>query len=202
MKISHIETLIQRGSFSQSQEWQIIRQQALDAIQCVDWPVGSGKFTVYPESGKKRGQGNGVKPIKNAAISYLKNQGWLREYPLPINTQIRPGKIDAAYLSNQGIVGFEWETGNISSSHRSMNKMALGLLSQAMIAGLLVIPSRQLYRYLTDRIGNYSELEPYFPLWKSIPCKEGILEVIMIEHDDLSFDVPRIPKGTDGRAIL
>jgi hypothetical protein len=202
MKIPHIETLIQRGSFAQSQEWRIIRQQALEAVQNVDWPVGSGKFTIYPESGKKRGQGNGVKPIKNTAISYLKNQGWQIEYPLPIGTQVRPGKIDAAYLSTQGTVGFEWETGNISSSHRSMNKMALGLLSKAMIAGLLVIPSRQLYRYLTDRIGNYSELEPYFPLWKSIPCKEGILEVIMIEHDDQSFDVPRIPKGTDGRAVL
>jgi hypothetical protein len=63
-----------------------------------------------------------------------------------------------------------------------------------------VVPSRKLYVYLTDRIGNIKELEPYFPLWRSVPCKSGIVEIIVIEHDAESFDVPKIPKGTEGRA--
>jgi hypothetical protein len=108
--------------------------------------------------------------------------------------------MDAAYVFDEGIVCFEWETGNISSSHRSLNKMCLGLLKGAIKAGMLVVPSRQLYPFLTDRIGNIAELEPYFDLWRSTQCAEGVLDIVVIEHDATSMNVPRIPKGTDGRA--
>lgn len=202
MKIVHIETLIQKGNFAVSAEWGKIREQALSSVKLVDWPPGSGLFTIFPESGKKTGQGNGVKPIKNRAIDNLIKEGWISEYPWPVVERIRPGNMDAAFISQSGIVAFEWETGNISSSHRSMNKMALGLLTDAIIAGLLIVPSRKLYPYLTDRIGNYSELEPYLPLWRAIPCNRGVLEIIVIEHDAESKSVPRIPKGTDGRANI
>lgn len=47
-----------------------------------------------------------------------------------------------------------------------------------------------------------SELEPYFEFWSATPCKEGALEVVVIEHDAESYDVPRISKGTDGRSLL
>jgi len=202
MKIVRVETLIHKGDFADSQEWQKIREQALNAVKSVDWPPGSGIFTIYPESGKKRGEGNGVKPIKNAAIANLLENGWLSEHPWPVGERIRPGNMDAAYIASSGIVAFEWETGNISSSHRSMNKMALGLLTGATIAGLLVVPSRKLYPFLTDSIGNYDELEPYLPFWRATPCNKGILEIIVIEHDAESLSAPRIPKGTDGRAAV
>jgi len=80
--------------------------------------------------------------------------------------------------------------------------MALLLMEGLIAAGTLVVPSRQLYKYLTDRIGNVSELEPYWPLWRAIRCSNGVLEVVVIEHDETSLNVPRIPKGTDGRAIV
>ena len=159
MKIVHIETLISYGSFTQSQEWQSIHSQVLLAVKSVDWPINSGKFTIYPKR-----QANGVKAIKNSAIKYLVSQGWEPEYSLSLPEAKRPGKIDAAYTSNYGTIAFEWETGNISSSHRSLNKIALGLLTNSIIAGILVIPSRKLYRFLTDRVGNYDELKPYFLL--------------------------------------
>ena len=79
--------------------------------------------------------------------------------------------------------------------------MALGLLKGLLAGGILIVPSRKLYNYLTDRVGNISELEPYLDLWCSIPSKEGVLEVIVVEHDAESTNVPRIPKGTDGRAL-
>jgi len=63
------------------------------------------------------------------------------------------------------------------------------------------VPSRKLDVYLTDRIGNYRELEPYLKLWKCEPCKKGVLEIVVIEHDAVSWDVPRIPKTTGGRAL-
>lgn len=82
-----------------------------------------------------------------------------------------------------------------------MNKMALGLMKGALAAGILVVPSRNLYKYLTDRISNMEELEPYHDLWRSIRCEQGILEIVAIEHDGISTDVPRIPKMTGGRAL-
>jgi hypothetical protein len=58
-----------------------------------------------------------------------------------------------------------------------------------------------MYQWLTDRIGNFPEIEPYFPLWRAVPVEEGILAVIEVEHDRTSPFVQRIEKGTDGRAL-
>ena len=80
--------------------------------------------------------------------------------------------------------------------------MALGLLKNILIGGILILPTRELYQYLTDRVGNYRELAPYFPLWKSLKVEEGFLGIIAVEHDYTSPDVPRIKKGTNGRALV
>jgi hypothetical protein len=215
MKIVAVETLQACGPFAGSEEWRKIRNQLHAAIKRVEWPVGSGSFTIYPQSGKKRGEGNGVVPIKAGLMNELEGFGWKRERPLPIaddeteqvpvapgkvKVERRPGKLDAVRETSHGPVALEWETGNISSSHRALNKMCLGLLKGILAGGVLVVPSRELYRFLTDRIGNAAELEPYYPLWRSIPCKQGVLEVVVIEYDATSLKVPRIPKGTDGRA--
>ncbi|WP_232397940.1 hypothetical protein [Leptospira kirschneri] len=66
---------------------------------------------------------------------------------------------------------------------------------------MLVLPSRELYKFLTDRIGNFDEIEPYSDLWKALKLDTGILIIIVIQQDGESFDVPKIPKGTDGRAL-
>ena len=201
MKIVRVETLISRGEYAGSAEWQQTRESLHAAIREVDWPRQSGTFTIYPESGKRRGEGNGVTPIKLGLMEELRNQGWSLEEPLDIATLRRPGKLDAVLYTDSGPVALEWETGNISSSHRALNKMGLGLLKGILACGILVVPSRELYQYLTDRIGNMAELEPYLDLWRSIPCNQGVLEIVVIEHDATSRDVPRIPKGTSGRAL-
>lgn len=69
-----------------------------------------------------------------------------------------------------------------------------------ILGSFLVVPSNELKKYLTDRIGNIGELKPYFPLWKNLIGIEGALRIVVVEHDEISFDVPKIPKGTDGRA--
>jgi hypothetical protein len=201
VKIIHVETILSAGAFSASHSWSGIRSSLLDAIGAVDWPEGSGSFTIFPEPGKKRGAGNGVTPIKGGLMKRLERAGWKLEQRLPIAARRQPGKIDAVLRTEAGPVALEWETGNISSSHRALNKMAIGLLHGALAAGVLVVPSRALYRFLTDRIGNWDELEPYLDLWRSIPVKQGVLEIVVIEHDATSTSVPRILKGTDGRAL-
>jgi len=201
MRIVRIERLIDEGDFSRSADWQAIQKQVSDAISAVVWPPGSGSFTLYDEPGKSRGRGNGVKPIKDACMAHLRAQGWALETPVDIATVKRPGPLDATVSVGDRLFCLEWETGNISSSHRALNKMALGILKGVLVGGVLVLPTRLMYRYLTDRVGNFPELEPYFPLWRAIQVEEGLLAVIAIEHDAVSEAVPRIPKGTDGRAV-
>jgi Restriction endonuclease BamHI len=202
MKIVREETLISCGDYAKSKDWKKTRVRLHKAIREVDWPRGSGKFTIHAQSGKKSGEGNGVKPIKDGLIEELEKQGWKSEQYLDILKTKRPGKIDSILETPHGIVALEWETGNISFSHRALNKMALGLLKGVLAAGILVVPSRAMYKFLTDRVGNITELAPYLDMWRSIPCTQGILEIVVIEHDATSTDVPRIPKGTDGRARL
>jgi hypothetical protein len=211
MKIVETVVLLSRGDFATSQEWANIRATIHGAIAQAEWPVGAGSFIIHPESGKKSGQGNGVVPIKAKPMKVLKEDGWTLEYPWEVATKTgntgrgrakgtRPGDIDAAKLFDDGLVVVEWETGNVSSSHRAINKMALGLVARKCVAGVLIIPNMNLARYLTDRIGNIEEIRPYIPLWENLSVEEGVLELVVIEQDGESTDSPRIPKGRDGRA--
>lgn len=201
MKIVHTEFVIKAGRFPQSEEGEKVRGDIHNAIQSIEWPPGSGSFILYDEPGKKRGQGNGVKPIKLACMKKLESLGWNLETPVDIATVRRPGPMDATIQVNERLFCVEWETGNISSSHRALNKMALGIIKNILIGGVLIVPTRNMYTYLTDRVGNFPEIEPYFPLWKSLRVEEGLLAVIAIEQDGVSKNTPRIPKGTDGRAL-
>jgi hypothetical protein len=202
VKIVQTERLIDAGTFSQSGDWYEIEGHIDQAIKSIEWPPGSGSFTLRDESGKKRGQGSGVKPIKQACMEKLKSLGWQLETRVDIATVRRPGPMDATHKVKDRLFCVEWETGNISSSHRSVNKMALGIQKKVLIGGVLILPTREMYQYLTDRVGNFRELSPYFPLWKSLAVADGLLLVIAIEHDAVSDKVPRIKKGTDGRALL
>ncbi len=176
-------------------------QEVSAAIKATDWPHGSGKFTIYPESGKKTGKGNGVKPIKLPCIEALRKSGWvIEDLPNIGSSVLGTGDLDALKITNDGFIAFEWETGNISSSHRALNKLFLAMQETNTLGSFLVVPSDALKVYLTDRIGNIGELRPYFPLWKNLPGIKGALRIIVVEHDEVSFNVPKIPKGTDGRA--
>jgi hypothetical protein len=68
MKIVREETLISCGEFAKSDACLTARRKLHNAIKKVEWPKGSGKFTIFAESGKKRGKGNGVTPIKDGLM--------------------------------------------------------------------------------------------------------------------------------------
>ncbi len=176
------------------------------AVAEVVWPPGANTFTIFPQSGKKSGEGNGVVPIRTSFILALERQGWHKEVLFPIETDpdgAKFGSMDAAKsFGDEPPFLVEWETGNISSSHRALNKMALGLIAGVVSGAVLVVPTRALARYLTDRIGNLRELMPYLNLWRSLQVRRGYFGIIAVEYDATSTDVPRITKGTDGRALL
>ncbi len=197
MIIKSFTMLIDQGDFSKSEDFQVIKDQILHGIASVSWPEGTDKFLLYPER-----HGNGVKPIKDSFVRHLKGHGWDTETEVDIATQIRPGPIDLTTIVRNKLFAVEWETGNVSSSHRAVNKMAMGIYKGIFIGGTLIVPTKETAYYLTDRIGNYEELEPYFPLWRSFNCKDGFLGIIGIQHDETSAEVPRITKGTDGRSQI
>jgi hypothetical protein len=201
LKIIERHFLIKHKEVLASSSWATACKDVEEAIAATDWPHGSGSFTIYPESGKKRGMGNGVDAIKIPCIQKLIELGWQVESlpPLPAGT-LKTGDLDALFVSEIGYIAFEWETGNISSCHRAINKLLQSLMAGGIIGAFLVVPSDKLKTFLTDRIGNIGELRPYFPLWKSIKIRRGVLEIIVVEHDATSIDVPKIPKRTDGRA--
>lgn len=201
MRIVERCDILSKGSFPTSEVWRRACADVDKAILVTDWPHGSGKFTIYPESGKKTGKGNGVLPIKEPCIARLKELGWATEdLPKIERGSLGTGDLDAIFGSKAGYIGFEWETGNISSSHRAINKLLLTLQMGGIKGGILVVPSNNLKPFLTDRIGNIGELRPYFPLWRTIQLDDGILRIVVVEHDATSTSVPRIPKGTDGWA--
>lgn len=196
MQLKQFVVLLDRMSFFRTREWRQIYTAIGEAVKAVTWPKGSSKFILYNCQGRGRGQGNGVKPIKDAFMILLKKKGW------NVFEKSNPYRLDATKgLKSGRLLGLEWETGNISSSHRAINRILRGQLEGKLDCGILVVPTRHMYRYLTDRIGNLGELEPYFPLWRSMRTK-GSLAIIAIEHDGVSADVPRIKKGTDGRALI
>ena len=194
VKLIAWDVLVDDG-FSASAEFRIVESHIRQAIDRVKWPPGSDVFTVYPESGKKSGMGNGVKPIKIEFVGHLRANGWILERD----------RFDAHYTFDSGpALPFvvEWETGNVSSSHRSINRMALGMVDGEISGGVLVLPAKSLADFLTDRIGNAEELVKFHPLWRLWSAQRGFryLAIATVKHDAQSLDVPRIPKATDGRA--
>ena len=181
-----------------------IKQEITAAIAKVVNPAGASDFAINPIR-----EGNGVVPLKRAFIEHLEERGWLTErgfdgkVPKKIRGESSMGAIDAfrPLQGNLGAFAIEWETGNISSSHRAVNKMCSGILDGLLFGGALVLPSRTMYQYLTDRIGSYQELASYFNLWGRIPFPQpSILAVFEVEHDRIDAGVPLLKKGKSGNA--
>jgi hypothetical protein len=197
MKLKKIHTLLNAGDFSGTKEYKTIIDEISAAIKEVVWPEGTKRFTLYDEE-----ESNGVVPIKYLFLEKLKRTNWSVEERLAFAASERPGPIDAVRnLRDGNKYAVEWETGNISSSHRAINKMVLGLLQRKLRGGALIVPSREMYELLTDRVGNLRELEPYFPVWQNVKIRSGIINIFEVEHDGTSKNIPRIPKGTDGNAF-
>jgi hypothetical protein len=194
MKIVKEDIFFQLGSFSTSAECNQINTEIRHAITAVDWHE-PGRFVINPTK-----LGNGVKPIKQKFIDFLETSGWKPEKSMSLVKGMNPGPIDAIKKTANGIFAVEWETGNISSSHRALNKIALGILQKQIIGGILVLPQRSLAKFLTDRIGNYEEIMPYLPLFKNLKIIEGVMGIMVIDYDGTSTDAPLIEKGKDGNA--
>ncbi len=143
---------------------------------------------------------NGVVPVKEKCYQILEEDFlWFREKPLSYfhDDAQKGGPIDVYKEFATGIdvfkVGLEFETGNISSAHRSINKLQVGLKKCELDMAILMLPIKKMSFYLTDRVSNYEELEPYFLLLDSSP-----FVVFGFDADEYDTNAPLLPKGKDG----
>ena len=179
---------------------------------------------------------NGVVPLKEIFRKNLETAGWKSEEPLslkPYFEKIRSDKTLAQVFRypkqaenaikdplHEGVGDFdfwlrsdagfrtviEWETGNISSSHRSLNKICLALMGGLVDAAVVIVPSNLLNIHLTDRVGNIRELQPYFYFWSAFgrTLTKGLLAIVEVEQDGLTNSTDErdfIPRGEDGNAF-
>jgi hypothetical protein len=147
---------------------------------------------------------NGVLPIRMAFATHMQDLGWQKEQTYKSDLLSMHGALDALKRTTYGLVGAEWETGNISSSHRALGKLTLGLVDKELVGGVLVVLDSKWKAFFTDRIGNWSEIENYQRVWARAlrgeePC---FLSVIVMEPDGTQEGVPLIPKGKDGNALV
>lgn len=220
--------LFNKGDILTEQDWQDVHESYLRCIASIDHPRGSGQLTLRRrvQKANKQWDRNGVSPLKERFQEHMKtDEGWepegvmklpadraelsnhlypsLQAYNEPITSKF--GGFDFAIRGETGnVAAIEWETGNISSSHRSMNKLCIALKAGIIDIGVLIVPSRDLYQHLTDRIGNIGELSGYLSMWTDLgkTVERGLLAVSVVEHDALTDDpdMPYLKTGTDGRA--
>lgn len=228
MKLLRTIIVFDKGDLRQTSSWQRSHESYAKAIRELDFPLGSGSLTIReistdPTTGKKKR--NGVSYLKNRFVECMKRDEWLTEAPVHLKSghdspllvsypqqaeHIEPitsnfGGFDFTSEAKDGTrVALEWETGNISSSHRSLNKLTLALANEDIQIGVLIVPSREMYFHLTDRVGNINELSPYLSFWNRMShiVPHGLLAITVVEHDALTTDPshPYLKVGMDGRA--
>ena len=74
-----------------------------------------------------------------------------------------------------------------------MNKLCAGIKKGELALAMLMMPIKKMSFYLTDRVSNYEELEPYFLLLDDIP-----FVVFGFDAEEYSKDAPLLPKGKEG----
>ncbi|GAW41190.1 Type-2 restriction enzyme BamHI [Brevundimonas sp. SH203] len=220
--------LFDQGDVLSSMDWKTLHESYLRSIQSIDNPAGSKTLTLRRKLRAPNGQWsrNGVGFLRTRFLEHIRDvEGWkpegvvdlkrdreqptirlypsLESYQEPITSDF--GGFDLVTTGENGTkIAIEWETGNISSSHRSMNKLAIALGAGIVQVGVLILPSRALYEHLTDRIGNIGELSGYISMWESLKASvgKGLLAITVVEHDELTDDpsLPFLRLGNDGRA--
>ncbi|MEX1198383.1 MAG: hypothetical protein WEB57_11060 [Pseudohongiellaceae bacterium] len=228
MKWLRTMVLFDQGNVVSSPDWKQLHESYVRAIESIEHPKGSGSLTLRRKArlANNQWQRNGVGYLKLEFLAYMRDhEKWkaetdvelsrereqpplllypsMEEYREPITSNF--GGFDFMTEANDGTkVAIEWETGNISSSHRSMNKLAIALSKGLIDVGVLIVPSRELYEHLTDRIGNIGELSGYLAMWEGLrsTVARGLLAITVVEHDSLTDDsnIDYLKVGGDGRA--
>lgn len=226
MKWLRTLVLFDQGDVISSSDWRAVHESYTQAIAGIDHPRGSGRFKIREKERRPGGQWarNGVHYPRTYFLELMPQQGWQPEVGVDLSHREQPpvilypslepyvepvtsrfGSFDFITIAQNGTrIAIEWETGNISSSHGSMNRLAIALGNGIVDIGVLIVPSRKLYDHLTDRTGNIGELSGYLSMWEGLKAtvQRGLLAITVVEHDELTADdaFPYLRVGDDGRA--
>lgn len=217
MKLLEKIIIFDQGGVSGSQLWKELETNITHTIKRMVNPKGQNEFIIRAKmTSEKDKNGKNVKCDKRNGVAHIKklfcsdltasDRTWKTEVCITDKkNEWQVGKADFVKINNSGEnIILEWETGNISSSHRSLNKIALAIYKGFFTVGILIVPSRDLYRHLTDRVGNIEELRPYIELWSLIgeKVKRGLLAIFVVEHDKITEDpsIDYLTRGGDGNA--
>jgi hypothetical protein len=127
-------------------------------------------------------------------VSFLRTKGWATDRRSKNAPDQALGYFDAVLPGPVKPVVVEWEAGDVSSVHRSMNKLTILVSSGIISAGILAVCSRRFYARSTRPRENFRSLESYLRLWKSVPCASGVLEIVVLDQKpamNLAEIVPR-----------
>lgn len=235
MKWLRTIVLVDKGGVISTPDWHDFHEAYVRGIRSIDNPRGSGSLKLRPKvqdgftaSGNKKWKRNGVSYLKQRFAEHMvKAEGWKSERTFNFNCNVSPPQLklypdgqpyhepiaakfsgfDLTQQSEAGVkIAVEWETGNISSSHRSLNKLGVAIGSNVIDVGIMIVPTRDLYEHLTDRIGNIAELSHYLQVWHDLEpsVERGLLAITVVEHDQLvdenDKEVEYLKVGMDGRA--
>lgn len=114
MKIKRTDVVVE-SSFSRSRAFNQSCRQIRKAIRSITWGnEGDGRFIINPTR-----DGNGVVPLTDQIGEAMQEASWSRQQFR--DREARVGAID--FVSPDGLVGFEFDTGNMSSAYRSPVKL-------------------------------------------------------------------------------
>lgn len=208
MRIIQTAVIQNTRNYAGTADYQLVYGMIVSAIQNMQNPPGSGTFLLReraPGAKKRAGRTvNGVDAIKTGFMEYLRAiVGWNFEERVTSTL----GACDAVYHFQSGRKPFivEWETGNISSTHRATNRILTAIMRNDASGGVVILPSAEMYAHLTDRIGNFREMEPYIDLYRQLdmlsvePYFFGYIE---IEQDGLSDTISYLSGRNDGLALI
>jgi len=164
MKWLRTLVLFDQGEVISSPDWKALHESYVRSIEDIDNPVGSGRLCLRRKVRLSNGQWarNGVGYLRERFLEHIRDvEGWkpegiveltrdrdqpairlypsLESYREPITSDF--GGFDLVTEGADGTkIAIEWETGNISSSHRSMNKLAIALGAGIIEVGVLTCP--------------------------------------------------------------
>lgn len=201
MRVVAVQTIYSAGWSGFDRER--VLDEVREGVRRVSWPPGNDRFVIAPAD-RSIAHPNGVLPIRKAFSMHMLNLGWGTEQRYKSELLSMHGALDALKETRHGLVGVEWETGNVSSSHRALGKLTLGLVDNEIVGGVLVVLDSKWKAFFTDRIGNWGEIDGYQRVWARALRGEGpcFLSVVVIEPDGTEAGVQLIPKGKDGNALV
>jgi hypothetical protein len=197
MRLIQRVDVLARGGAENEPWFRRICEEIQKGISLVACPPGADKFNINPSDG------NGIIPIKAAVLRCLSQcLGWSHEAAAPAPSLEADGCPAGVvkWIAEKGQrFAVRWETGSVALCHQAFNTLVLEILQGKLVGGALILPSKNLHRFLKDWTCSFDKLQPFFPLWAKVAHEQTcVLSVFEVEHDAEDRLLPLIDQNLEG----